>query len=366
MTWALAGLLLIAPVWAWKIGHRWPPSLRDNALLTVGLMVSVGLVPVCWPLAILWTLALVHWNDPDRAYQPDFHPPITGLLAIGSMIALFLLAARVPPGDRWMLRWAILSTGFLQLGVLAWQAYHLWHIRKTHRNFTFHTFRDGLRGSMANRVVTGALLAFCLALAPPALMPVFGLGILAVNSYTALAGAMVGLLIRFPPQVLSYDISGLTVHLGPLVLLCVVAAVLGLVSVGFWRGNPLDSARGRRSIWALTLETWLDYRRLDKLVGQGHFAFAHHARWWQSRQAVRDEYRQAHCDILQFLLEYGIVGVGAVLCWLGLVSRGFAAGDPWTAAIVTALVISLNQFTLHLPHSGFAVVVAAGVVWSRF
>lgn len=363
MTWGLAGLLLIAPIWAWKIGHRWPPSLRDNALLTVGIMLGVALVPICWPLAILWALALVHWADPDRAYQPEFHPPITGVLAIGSMVALFLLASRVPVADLWLLRWAILSTGFVQLGILSWQATQLWHMRRK-PGFTFHTFRDGLRGSMANRVVTGGLLAFCLALAPPALMPVFGLGILAVNSFTALLGGIVALLIRFPPQVLGYD-GGLVLRLGPLVLLGAGAALLGLLSVGFWRGNPMDSSKGRRAIWALCLETWIDAPLRDKLVGQGHFAFAHHARWWQSRQAVRDEYRQAHCDGLQLLLEYGVIGVLATGCWLGLVARGFQAGDPWTAAIVTALVISLNQFTLHLPHTGYAVVVAAGVVWAR-
>ena len=364
MTWALAGLLVLAPIWAWRVGHRWPPSIRDNAFLTLGIMAGIWIAVLCWPLAVLWGLALYHWSDPDRARAPEFFPPVTGILAIGSIIGVFLLAARVRPSDLWILRWAILLTGLSQLIVILWQGTELWHMRHQPR-FTFHTVRDGLRGSMANRVVTGGLLAFCLALAPPAWMPVFGLGILAVNSFTALLAGLVALLIRFPPEMIGFDHTGLVLRLGPVVLICLLAGCVGLLSVGIWRGNPMDSARGRRAIWALCLEEWLDASWRDRLLGRGHFAFSHIARWWQTRQAVKDEYRQAHCDGLQLLLEYGLVGVLAVGCWLGLLSRGMALGDPWTAAVITALVVSLNQFTLHLPHTGLAVVAAAGVVWAR-
>jgi hypothetical protein len=235
-----------------------------------------------------------------------------------------------------------------------------------HRDgFNFHRVRDGLRGSMANRVVTGGLLAFCLALAPIPLLPIFGLGVLAVNSFTALTASAVALMIRFPPTVTHLGLDGATLTFGPVVLICLAGALLGLCSVGFWRGNPMDSSRGRRAIWALSIETWLDYTMRDKLVGQGHFCFSRHARWWQSRQAVRDEYRQAHCDILQLLLEYGIVGVAAMLILVAMLARAFVPGDPWTAAVVVALLVSLNQFTLHLPHTGYAAVVAAGVLWAR-
>ena len=51
MTLALAGLLVLGPLWAWHIGAGGPPSLRDNAIKTVALA-SVGMLALaCWPLA---------------------------------------------------------------------------------------------------------------------------------------------------------------------------------------------------------------------------------------------------------------------------------------------------------------------------
>ena len=80
---------------------------------------------------------------------------------------------------------------------------------------------------------------------------------------------------------------------------------------------------------------------------------------------MRDIYGHAHQDALQFLLEYGAVGLLAVGVFLGLLTRGMTVGDPWTAALAAGLVVGMNQFTLHLPHTGLPVVVTAGVLWGR-
>lgn len=347
MTLALAGLLFLAPLWAWHIGAGWPPSLRDNAFKTLAAASVVMVATACWPAAILWGLALWHWKDPDDARQPDLHPPIAGLLTVGSILAVFLLGARVPPQDLAWLRWAILAAGLSQLAVLTWQATVLY--RERQHGYTFHFWRDSLRGSMGNRVVTGGFLAFCFALAPAPLLPAFGLGVLATNSFTALGGAVVALALRYPR---------LAVYWSPLVL-------LGLASCWWWRGHPRDSLHGRRAVWALVWDSWLDDTWQGRLLGHGHWTFSRRARWWHAQGLVKDIYAHAHQDGLQVLLEYGVVGLLALGAWLALLTRGMAIGDPWTAAVAVGLVISMNQFTLHLPHTGLPVVAAAGVVWGR-
>ena len=346
MIYALAGLLFLAPLWAWHIGAGWPPSLRDNAFKTFAAASVVMVGTQCWPLAILWALALWHWKDPDAARQPEFYPPVMGVVAIGTVVALFLLTARVPVTDLGWLRGAILAGGLGQIAVLGYQAVML---SRACRGRTFHFWRDSLRGSMGNRVVTGGFLAFCFALAPPALLPVFGLGVLATNSFTALGGALVALAIRYPAWVLYWS---------PLVAGAVV-------SCWIWRGHPRDSITGRLTVWRLLWFSWLDDGWTGRLLGHGHWAFGRRARWWHAQGLVRDIYSQAHQDALQALVEYGLLGVFALGAWLILLSRGMAVGDPWTAAVATALVVSLNQFTLHLPHTGLPVVAAAGVLWGR-
>lgn len=347
MTLALAGLLVLGPLWAWHIGAGWPPSLRDNAIKTVALASVVMLALACWPLAILWAVALVHWRDPDDARQPDLQPPIAGVIVIGMVISLFLLAAQVPAYDLGWVRGAILIGGGSQLVILGWQATVLY--RSRHRGHTYHFWRDSLRGSMGNRVVTGGFLAFCFALAPPVLLPVFGLGVLVTNSFTALAASTVALALRYPAWLLYW---------GPLVPVTAVVC-------WHWRGHPRDSITGRRAIWRLLWHSWLADDWRGRLLGHGHWIFARRARWWHAQGLIRDIYSQAHQDALQCLIEYGAVGLGAIMILLALLTRGMAVGDPWTAALAAGLVVSLNQFTLHLPHTGFPVVVAAGVLWAR-
>ena len=347
MTYALAGLLLLAPLWAWHIGAGWPPSLRDNGIKTLAVAGVVILATVCWPLAILWGLAIWHWKDPDDVPQPDLHPPIAGVIVIGTIAAVFLLAAAVPVRDLAWLRWAILAAGFGQLAVLGWQANVLY--RERHRGYTYHFWRDSLRGSMGNRVVTGGFLAFCFALAPASLLPVFGLGVLVTNSFTALAAATVALAIRYPTWVFYW---------GPLL-------PIALVICWHWRGHPGDSIAGRTAIWWLVWRSWVEDDWQGRIVGRGHWIFGRRARWWHAQGLVRDIYSHAHQDGLQFLIEYGALGAFAVLAWLALLSRGMAVGDPWTAAVAVGLTVSLNQFTLHLPHTGLPVVAAAGVLWGR-
>jgi hypothetical protein len=347
MTLALAGVLFLAPLWAWYIGAAWPPSLRDNALKTLGAASVVMVATACWPLAILWGLALWHWTDPDDAQQADLQPPIAGVLAIGTVAAIFLLTAQVPVAEIGWVRGAILAGGLGQIGVLAWQAAKLFQER--HRGYTYHFWRDSLRGSMGNRVVTGGFLAFCFALAPAPLLPIFGLGVLATHSFTALGATAVALAIRFPGWALVWA----------------PAALLAAGVCWHWRGHPRDSVRGRADIWWLVWHSWLEDTWRGRLLGHGHWTFSRRARWWHSQGLVRDIYSHAHQDALQALIEYGAVGVLALGAWLALLTRGMAVGDPWTAALAAGLVVGMNQFTLHLPHTGLPVVAAAGVLWGR-
>lgn len=347
MTLALAGLFFLAPLWAWHIGAGWPPSLRDNAVKTFAAASVAMVALVCWPLAILWALALYHWKDPDDSYQPELRPAIAGVIAIGSLVAIVLLVAEAPAPELGWIRGAILAGGIGQMGVLGWQAWHLYHDR--HRGYTYHFWRDSLRGSMGNRVVTGGFLAFCFALAPGPLVPVFALGVLATNSFTALAASLVALAIRYPHASLYWL---------PLVLVATVAC-------WHWRGHPRDSVAGRRAIWTLCWQSWLADTWQGRLLGHGHWHFTTQARWWHAQGLVRDIYTHAHQDALEFLLEYGAVGMLAVAAFLTLLIRGMVMGDPWTAALAAGLVVGMNQFTLHLPHTGLPVAATAGVLWGR-
>ena len=185
MSLALAGLLVLSPLWAWHIGAGWPPSLRDNAFKTAAAASVVMVAIASWPLGILWGLALYHWRDPDDVPQAEFRPSIAGVLTIGTVVGIVLLTAHVSPTNLGWVRGAILAGGLVQMAILCWQASRLY--RERHRGYTYHFWRDSLRGSMGNRVVTGGYLAFCFALAPGRLLPVFSLGLPATHSFTALS-----------------------------------------------------------------------------------------------------------------------------------------------------------------------------------
>ena len=347
MSLALAGLLVLSPLWAWHIGAGWPPSLRDNAFKTAAAASVVMVAIASWPLGILWGLALYHWRDPDDVPQAEFRPSIAGVLAIGTVVGIVLLTAQLPTVHLGWVRGAILTGGLVQMAILVWQALRLY--RDRHRGYTFHFWRDSLRGSMGNRVVTGGFLAFCFALAPGWLVPVFAVGVLATNSFTALAAATVALAIRYPAWTL-YWAPGLLLAIG---------------CCWYWRGHPRDSMAGRWRIWMLCWQSWREDTWPGRLLGRGHWTFSHRARWWHAQGLVRDIYGHAHQDALQFLLEYGAVGLLTVGAFLGLLTRGMTVGDPWTAALAAGLVVGMNQFTLHLPHTGLPVVVTAGVLWGR-
>ena len=346
VTLGLVGMLLAVPLWAMFIGLGWPPYLRDKAWQTLGAMAVLVVGATCPPLAILLALALWHTGEINALRDAGIFPPFVAVATMGAVAFVFMLTVSVPAWQHDWLRGAIVLAGLSQVGVLGFQ---LWQLLRMQKPQSFHFWRDSLRGSFGNRVVTAAFLAFCLPLAPWWLMPAFGLGLLATNSFTALGGAALGLAVLHPSLV-GYWAPGVA---------------LALVSIIYWRGNPIDSFTERKLIWRLCVEAWWYSPRREFWLGQGHDAFGRQSRWWAAQNLVKQRYSQAHNDAAQVLLEYGALGALALAAWLGGLGFGMRLGDPWTAALLVALFCSLNQFTLHLPNTGLPVVVVAGVLWSR-
>ena len=119
-----------------------------------------------------------------------------------------------------------------------------------------------------------------------------------------------------------------------------------------WNGGKVkqrilgDSLTARAKVWRAAL--WSTQRWPFWLVGHGGDSFHEDGRTWIYNHKLSEEYREAHNDYVEFLYEYGLLGVVGAVWYAASIWAGFSLRDPVTGAIVAMLVASLGNFPVRV------------------
>ena len=140
-------------------------------------------------------------------------------------------------------------------------------------------------------------------------------------------------------------------HLWPLGLAGLVA---GMLHRFVKRNGPgkikqrllFDSWRARFKVWGVCL--WKAQRWPFWLVGHGADSFWEDGRTWIYNHKLSEEYKEAHNDYVEFLYEYGLLGVIGLLWYLASIRDGLHLGDPATAVLAGMAVASVGNFPVRV------------------
>ena len=107
-----------------------------------------------------------------------------------------------------------------------------------------------------------------------------------------------------------------------------------------------DAIRTRLTVWSVCL--WKAQRSPFWLIGHGADSFHEDGRTWIYNHRLTEEYKEAHNDYIEFLYEYGLLGVVA-LVWYGYsILPGLRLSDPYTGAVIAMLVASFGNFPVRV------------------
>ena len=107
-----------------------------------------------------------------------------------------------------------------------------------------------------------------------------------------------------------------------------------------------DAWRARISVWTVAL--WKTQRWPFWLVGHGGDSFHQDGRTWIYNHKLSEEYKEAHNDYVEFLYEYGLLGVVGIAWFLWTIRHGLTLGDPMTGVLVAMGVASLGNFPVRV------------------
>ena len=107
-----------------------------------------------------------------------------------------------------------------------------------------------------------------------------------------------------------------------------------------------DAWRARVSVWVIAL--WKTQKWPFWLVGHGGDSFHEDGRTWIYNHKLHEQYKEAHNDYVEFLYEYGLLGVGACVWYAYAMRSGLHLGDPFTAALAGMAIASLGNFPVRV------------------
>ena len=318
LTSAFVLLGLAAPLMTWY-AYRTPQTVFDTGFyqtplwwaMTAGLLLVVAFVVI--PRELILGVALLYLVA-SSAWSAPFALSVATWLVLGGV---FLIAASRCPSR--LLRVALVGLGLLEIALLGLQYAGLYFQVGEWRHNTAIP-----HGTFGNPRYLGAALAVITPLAPLALLPVFGLGLVLSKSYAAILAASAGLVIRYHRKMRwPYVVAGGVSALGVLALL---------------RGWSWDSLISRSIAWRVALAGWLDSWR-SIIVGHGLGS------WFPlgASFSVEDQvFYTAHSEYVQLLYEAGLAGAG-LLAWFLWRRRRWLAVSPGVAAILV-VCLGLNPF----------------------
>lgn len=327
---AIVLVCVAKPIYPWNTRHVPARALGGG----IGVLFAASVLP---PLGWLATQGLAWW------WVRGWHLATGGVLWPTAAMGIWL-GVQAPP---WALHWALalmLGVGVFQ-SVLIWANYYKLPIMYT----------GVLAGTIGHRTGVGIYLGLLVPLAfltPYGwyFLPVYVAGLFISRSVIGWATAGVGLLWVHP-------------YLwGPIIIVMILGAMHRFLK---WNeGNIkqrifMDSIRARTVVWQtalLAVKPWPYW-----FVGRGADSFHIDGRRWTAHGHFDDEYKEVHNDYIEFLYEYGLVGVVGLL-WLGwYLAPGLRWGDPVTGAALGFAVASLGNFPVRVaPITGILLLL---VIW---
>ena len=273
------------------------------------------------------------------------------MFAVGAL--LFHAVRRLPARGRSVCHVAAAGLGVVQAGYMLLQVWGydpLWF-----------RFDGGVLGTVQPLGTLGtvdgaaAYVAMTTPLMTQWLMPLGVGAVLHAKSGGAMLALMVGLALRFRSRV---PLLRLTLALSGLFYVAMYWASLNAHTLPF---NKLaQSMFGRLAIWELGLRTWASSTS-SPLTGWGlggwdlvipqvqqRYRLAPTLEWW----------REAHNDLLQFVIEAGLLGAGLLGWWLWQ-HRAMWSG-PWGPSVAALAVVTMTFFPFHVASTAFLGILLLG------
>ena len=320
---ALLPLAIVAVALAWK-GRAWSTREVPGAAfrLGIGALFAACVVPA-WGL--LAAQATAWWWVRGWVIK-------SGGLLWPTAAAVMWMGVQAP---QHMLDWGVclaLAMGVVQslLGVSQW------------RNLPLFNVGAQVMGTLGHRTGLGIYLGMLVPLAFATdyawwLVAAYTPGIVLTRSSVGYGTAAMGLLVVQPAM-------------WPL---AVAALVLGALhrfvkwNTGHVKARLLgDAFTARVSVWAIAL--WKTQKWPFWLVGHGGDSFHEDGRTWIYNHKLHEQYKEAHNDYVEFVYEYGLLGVVACVWYAYSLHSGLHLGDPFTAALAGMAVASLGNFPVRV------------------
>ena len=300
-------------------------SLWILAVLTVGI-VWVAQTEL-W-LALIGLCFLARW--PKHPDPPTLLPSLIHWAAVAASWGLML---QIPKPWFSYAAWAWLAfAGWQSLLVIA------------------NRFKWGGRqkGTLGSPVITALYLALVSPFCPWWGWPLLGAGLGLISSFLAFAGVGMGLVWLYPSW---WPLGAVAVTTGA--ILWAWSPMVGGRRVLEWlpRGDTFDSVVSRWRGWSLIChhgtERWL--------LGHGPGSMEPALLRWGSRYDMELTWGEGFNEALHVYYEYGLLGILAVgaFCWR--IGPNLTLGDPWSAAWIVGVVLSLGHWPLR--HASI------GLVW---
>ena len=317
---ALAPLIPLPMVNGRLVAHA--RSLWLLGVLTLGI---VWLASVELWLALLGLWFLIRWT---REAEPmTLLPSILQWAGVGASWALL---RQIPPPWFAVLPWAWLAIAAWETGWLVARRVKL---------------GGRQRGNFGSPAITALYLALCAPFCPWWGWPVLAVGLGLTSSFLALGAIGVGMVWLWPGTWLYGALAALTGAL----LWCWSPEVGGQRLLEWTpRGDTIDSLVSRGRGWQLILH----HGRARWLLGAGPNTMEPSLLAWGSRYDMELCWGEGFNEVLHVYYEYGLLGVAALAAFAWRVASHVAFGDPWSAAWVVGIVLSLAHWPMRHPSIG--------------
>ena len=215
------------------------------------------------------------------------------------------------------------------------------------------------KGSFGSPVLTGIALSAMVPLSPVWLFPLVLPGVYLTFSFTCLLGISIGLAWMYPPTTLPLFLGLLVLTLS---MLFAKRQEYDVVGKANWRNQRLmewsprgDSVDGWGARLILDRLVWAELWGHRQWRGFGPGTVTDKARQWGSRANRELLSGEVHHDALQHVYEYGVIGALAIVAFVVPIAMHLRVGDPFSAAWLVLLVVSMIHWPARHP--------ALGLMW---
>jgi hypothetical protein len=314
---AIVLVVVVKPFYPWNT-RTVPARMLGGG---IGVLFAASVLP---PLGWLAAMGLAWW------WVRGFHLATGGVLWPTAAMGIWL--GLQAPG--WAHHWALaflLAGGVFQTLLVSLNAARVQVL-----------YSGMLAGTIGHRTGVGIYLGLLTPLAflspyPWPLITVYVVGLVISRSLVGWVTAAVGLLWVQP-------------HLwGPVVIMVILGAIHRFMK---WNeGHPKericsDAWKARFAVWQgafRAIQVWPYW-----FVGRGADSFHVDGRRWTSKGGFSEEYKEAHNDYVEFIYEYGVLGVAGILWLAWYMAPGLRWGDPVTGAMLGFAAASLGNFPVRV------------------